>query len=386
MILLLVALAKAATATLVLPPGQEASLWTAPAALADLRVGPRGGGAELELVETAVGWALIARDGAGDERRVAIAAPSTASAREDAIWLGSSLLASLPHAPGRAAPLIPLGGLPLRSASAPKPPPPPPAAHAGPPSASARKPAIPPSSAPLRAPAPPAPAAAPGAAEVAPSTLPAPAVAPPPVAEAAAAAPPTPEPPPPAEVIALPQPPPVTLPVPSSPPAPNAWRPVFWASLGPTVEARPDITAGGGLVLDGGLRLGDSAALGLGLRLLTPRQMPDIPSGVVDASFDPSLALWWAPEAPLAPVAGLRLGLSTRSHRQADEPVGRFVVPVGSLEAGAARRVGESLDLLLLGRVAADTSTTFIELGDHDPVPLSPWAFGGSLVLRGRSP
>lgn len=89
---------------LVLPTGEPTAAWSAAATLAGFTVGQATEGARVELIHGPSGWSLIARNGAGDENHVAIAAPSTPQAREDAAWLASSLLTALPHAPAAATP------------------------------------------------------------------------------------------------------------------------------------------------------------------------------------------------------------------------------------------------------------------------------------------
>ena len=102
MLLLIVLVAPALAAekpVLVLPADEPPAAWSAAATLAGFTVGQATEGARVELIHGPSGWSLIARNGAADEIHVAIAAPSTPQAREDAAWLASSLLTELPHAP-----------------------------------------------------------------------------------------------------------------------------------------------------------------------------------------------------------------------------------------------------------------------------------------------
>ncbi len=369
MLLLIVLVAPALAAekpVLVLPADEPPAAWSAAATLAGFTVGQATEGARVELIHGPSGWSLIARNGAADEIHVAIAAPSTPQAREDAAWLASSLLTELPHAPAAAPPTARMPTAPpAATPTAPSPTRIPLDVRRLTPTAgnTTLTEVAPP---PLETIAPPPPPAAP---PVAPDQLP--------VVTAATPATACPE------VVALVPPP---TPGDTALPAPAYFRPRFWATAGPTVAWRADTSLGAGADLTLGLRAGDAVWLGLSARWLASRTFPDIPSSVVAPSVDVSAGMWWSPSGWLAPLVGVGAGVSSRSYAQGTREIDRFLVPFGAADAGARVRLGERLDVVLGARLIADASVTLATLGESDPVPLSPWELGGRLTLWGTLP
>lgn len=348
MFLLALIATAVARVVLVLPAGEDASAWIAPATLAGFTIGNHSGGSTVELLDQADGWIVRVTNAAGDEKVAVIAPPLSAQTREDAIWLATSLLRSLPSAPLG----VPIAAMPP---ALPEEPPDPRPREAPRPEPEPRQDPL----VLMAVPAPPAPV--------------------------------VPEPPAPTVMIVeLPPPEPLVLAtppasVPVEEPVPRR-APGGWAALGPAVTWRRDLALGAGADLVVGLRVGEAGWVALGGRWTAPRTIPEVEGSVVNATADLYVGGWWSPPGRLAPVAGMLGGASFREYGQGSKLVGQFVVPVLGADAGAALRLSERLDLLLVGRAVADTVATLASLGEAEAVALSPWEAQVRLALRGTIP
>jgi hypothetical protein len=418
--LLLTTLAQAGTATLVLPPSEDAAAWASAAALAGLDVGAAGDGPSIVLESGATSWTLVAHVGTR-ESAMTLKPPTTQPLREDTAWLAASMVRSLAIGPDAAAPSATPSAQHRRirdtatSSTPPQKPTPavfatdvtpgnPPrpgefAPEARDPDASAHgggsSPAVAATSDPgpaLRltdlaaaAPDPDASNAVPGdraAAVHGGASTPAVAAAPDPVPARPPAEPAPPDPgtpPPPASptppAVAASDPPGVTPLAPAgafaaSPSPHRALRP--WVAAGLGISWRDGAAFAGSVDVDGGLESGEFSG-GPGLTLSTPRALTDTGGTSRLSAWEVRIGGDWHGERSIAPLAGAAIALDVRNYLDDAAVVSRYFAPAVMVEGGAAFALPRSASFVAALRVHDDIVSTFLRRGSGPYLLLSPW-------------
>ncbi len=376
--------------TLSLPEGMSTAPWNGPAGLAGLELTEPGSAADVELRAASDGWEMLVHGPEGALRRAWLAVPASPAGRAALTLLASSLLESLEvelPAP-RARPS--LAALAAMVAAAPSiealDSPDPPIQEEEP--LGAQPPPLPEESAIAEergadvAVAPPVPPPLPQT-----TTDP----APPPLVESVARAPAS----GPGAALETAPPPPDSAttdaegdPAPTETPAilednaqvPRHWSP--WAALGLDASWRPDTPVSPGPQLSLGIRTDDHLSLGLFVsRGEHALAMLDGDKRFTDTELR-GLLRWAGGPWRLHPLAGLQLGLSSRSYRGPTRIVAEKTIPVVALELGACFE-SDAVGILPSLRAERDlVDTSLVEIGlTTEEESLSPWQLEAGLSL-----
>lgn len=388
--MLLLALIPFASAAplLVLPPGEDRHLWDASAQLAGLDL--VDGAPRIEVRDLGSVWELRV----GDAPAVRVAEPRDEMARERLASLARSLARAGIQVPPPDTtlapdpePAIPRSGAPpsrLRASQRTSAPPPPPSR------ASASAADVP---GPSAAGASPDSAARPSDPAITGATLP-----PAPTNEVVADAPPVaaptadapgaqagPESPPSTAVV----PAPAAAPVPAEPMLPPAQPPRppprFVARAGGQVRARPDTTVAAGVNLEAGLQIGRwDFQLGGSWYSAQDLHVVDAAASMETLAVDTGVA--WAGRGGVAPAAIAAVGATARRYTADAAPLATLWTPYASLQLGLRAHITESvaLEAGVVGQI--DLGRTLVQVGEADPLPLTPWEIAGAVGLRFSAP
>lgn len=359
----LLSLAGLVLAATLAPPAGEAVLpWEAAARLAGLSLGDPGAPDGVTLQAVGGQLRVLAVDAAGHQKSLLVPWPDTAAERESAVALGASLLRSL-EAPvrrslvavlvqrsvGPAAPAAAVADADKRSVT---PVVQPAVVHAAPVGELARAdlPPIWPRA------LPPAQEAAPEFLPVVPSDSTVEALNPVPRSVAPA-------------LPLLPE---------NSPPAPL--RP--WARLGPALGWRGSTTLSSAVLLEAGLRAGETFRLGVHGAWDAPRGVVDVGESASVRGWALEAGAWWSPAWRVAPLLGLRAGATWRGFLDDSEPVDGVWVPQATVEGGVAWRLSPAMSLLACAYGSRDLRETTVQVGQGPRVLFSPGEAGASTSLR----
>lgn len=331
--------AAALAATLGLPSGEPSSAWNTPARLAGFSIALPSQAADVICVAGPEGWMIRVEGLDGSIRTERVSAPSDGRSREDLAWLASSLLSEVEARAGGARPTLPA----LVVTEPPIPPPKPRPAMA---------PRTPPPPRPPVRPPPPSPS------QPEPLEIP----RPPMLATA-----PLPEPEP------LPAPPPAHL-------RPDLYP---WVEFSPGYARRAGLTSAATLSLRGGVAARGWMA-GVGLQLPNTREVLGTEGSLRCLNLSGRAA--WSADHRLAPQLGVELGISRGEWSESGEGLHARTVPIAAVDAGLGLRLSPAWRLTAGAGLGAELAQTRIQIGDSQPVTLTPWQVDLVVALRWQIP